>query len=148
MVMDPHMHTHKHTLCTLSRLISLPIITPPIWHQPARSIMADNSVSLQAGLSISISPPLISYFFCSSLFHTISPLSLSQPPHTTLYCLQTVSVSKLLKSSAYLILLLFSFALSKVSLHLLSTKSRYLTLTNLLLTLSRFCTIFLWILPL
>ncbi|KAI4822443.1 hypothetical protein KUCAC02_007994, partial [Chaenocephalus aceratus] len=31
-------------------LISLPIITPPIWHQPARSIMADNSVSLQADL--------------------------------------------------------------------------------------------------
>lgn len=128
-------HTHTHTQCSLSRLISLPIITPPIWHQPARSIMADNSVSLQAGLSISISPPLISYFVCISLFHTISPLSLSQPPHTTLSCLQTVSVSKLLKSYAYPILLCFLALLSqKLSLHLPPTKSRYLTLTNLLLT--------------
>ena len=137
--MHTHTHTHTHTntrtLCSLSRLISLPIITPPIWHQPARSIMADNSVSLQAGLSISISPPLISYFLCISLFHTISPLSLSQPPHTTLSCLQTVSVSKLLKSYAYpILLLLFSFALAKLSLYLPPTKSRYLTLTNLPLT--------------
>ena len=117
-VMDPgcthtHTHTHTHTLCSLSRLISLPIITPPIWHQPARSIMADNSVSLRAGLSISISPPLISYSLCISLFHTISPLSLSQPPHTTLSCLQTVSVSKLLKSYAYPILLCFLALLSQ-----------------------------------
>lgn len=102
-------HTCVHTLCSLRRLISLPIITPPIWHQPARSIKADNSVSLRAGLSISISPPLISCFFCISLFHTISPLSLSQPPHLTLSCLQTVSVSRRLKSSAHPILLSFYF---------------------------------------
>jgi len=65
-------HT-RHTPCSLFRLISLPIITPPIWHQPAWSIMADNSVSLQAVLSISISPSPIFY----SLYLFFTPYLLS-----------------------------------------------------------------------
>lgn len=76
-----------------SRLRSLPIVTPPICHQPAESIMSDKSVGLQGSISISISPPQ----FLSFSHHTIS---LSHHPHTTLSCQEIVSVSKLLKHPA------------------------------------------------
>lgn len=126
--------THRHHCAPSPGSYHYPSLHPLFGiGRPDRSRLITLSHSRPAYLSLS-HPPLISYFLCLSLFHTVSPLSLFQPPHTTLSCLQIVSVSKLLKSSAYLILLCFLALLSEVSLHLLSTKSHYLALTYLLLT--------------
>lgn len=54
--MDSRLTTHTHRMpFYLSRLISLPIIKPPIWQRPPVSIMANNSVSPLFTPSISIS---------------------------------------------------------------------------------------------
>lgn len=129
-----HTHTERHTCWAPSPgSYHYPSLHPPFGiSRPDRSWPITLSHSRPAYLSLS--HPLSYLTFSISLLFTPYLLSLSRPPHTTLSCLQTVSVSKLLKSSAHpILLLLFSFALFKVSLHLPSTTSRHLTLTNLLL---------------
>lgn len=97
-MVSTHIHTHVGTHCAPSSgSYHYPSLHPPFGiSRPDRSWPI--TVSLRAVLSFSISPFLIS---CSlyPFFHTISPHCLSQPPHTALLCLQTVSDSKkLLKS--------------------------------------------------
>lgn len=101
-----HICTNTHD-ATSSRLISLPIVTPPVCHQPFESITSDKCVRLRGSLSISISPPQHLLFF-----HTIQYPSLSHHPHTTLSCQQIASVSKLLKYPAPLCSSPFSALLS------------------------------------
>lgn len=118
------MDTHA---ATSSRLISLPIVIPPICHQPAESITSDKCVRLR-GAYLSKSHPL-----SISLFHTIQYLSLSHHPHTTLSCQQIASVSKLLKYPAPLCSLAFSAVLSNY-FYVLLKNSGSPARSNLLLT--------------
>lgn len=77
-----HTHTWRHTLCSLFRLISLPVITPPIWHQQAWSIMADNC--LTPGRPIYLYLALSHILLSVSLFsHRISSLPVSTPSHNS-----------------------------------------------------------------
>lgn len=111
MLEPEHTHTHIGTHCARSSgSYHYPSLHPPFGiSRPDRSWPI--TVSLQAVLSISISRSLISY----SLYLFFTPYLLSlclQPPHTTLLCPQTVSVSKLLKSLAYPVLAVFLALLS------------------------------------
>lgn len=148
-------HAQIHTPRT-SASYHYPSLHPPFGiSRPDRSRPITLSHCRPADLSLYHPLPYFPPYL--SFSHHFSSLPASAPTHNSLSCLQTVSISKLLKSATYSILLCFlSIALSKVGFffHVLLTKSPHLTLPNLQPTplkvpdAPHFPYSYLWLLPL
>lgn len=134
---DARAHTCMDTHgASSSRLRSLPIVTPPICHQPAESITSDKSVGLQGSLSISISPPQF------HSFHTIQYLSVAPPSHNSLLPRNCITF-KITKTSSSPSSFPFSVVLSSYFYALLKNSP---TCSNLPMTpLFRLHLTFLWL---